>query len=261
VTSSSAYAEVSGVAPRLGYARRVPAKGKPKTPATKRFSLYWVTTEDGSEDCFVVAASANAAARFLEQHDGYDPDDADAEHVVDLPADLQNGTGWREAPSGKFAGGAAYAEDALVIACGGVIAKQRTDADREVLGELVKDFRFGSRHFRPGDVITTVKRELGVPEPARLAAFEGEKSGPSFPAWWEWELELTPHVEKRMEDRGFNEVELRAMLERATGFRPDEVEDRFLIETRFKGKPWEIVVEPDETDHLLVVVTAYGVDR
>jgi hypothetical protein len=47
----------------------------------------------------------------------------------------------------------------------------------------------------------------------------------------------------------------------AQRFRADEVEDRFLIETRFKGKPWEIVVEPDETDHLLVIVAAYGVDR
>jgi hypothetical protein len=27
----------------------------------------------------------------------------------------------------------------------------------------------------------------------------------AFPEWWEWELELTPHVEKRMEDRGFTE--------------------------------------------------------
>lgn len=239
----------------------MPPQGKRKTPSTKRFSLYWVTTADGSEDCFIVAASANAAARFLETHEGYDPDDADAEHVVDLPDALQNGTGWRETPSGEFERLASYAQDALVIACGGVIAQQRIDPEREALGEMVKDYLVAGRHFRPGDVVTTVKRELDVAEPARLVALEGEKTGPSFPAWWEWELELTPHVEKRMEDRGFNEVDLRGMLEQATGFRPDVVEDRFLIDTRFKGKPWEIVVEPDETDHLLVVVTAYGVDR
>ena len=82
----------------------------------------------------------------------------------------------------------------------------------------------------------------------------------AFPGWWEWQLELTPHLEGRMEDRGFNEVELREMLEQATGFRPDVVGDRFIIETRFKGKPWEVVVEADETDHLHRV-TAYGVDR
>jgi hypothetical protein len=82
----------------------------------------------------------------------------------------------------------------------------------------------------------------------------------TFPEWWDWELELTPHVEKRMEDRTFTEVDLRLMLERATGFRRDVVDDRFVVETRFRGGPWEVVVEPDEVEHLLVVVTAYQVE-
>jgi hypothetical protein len=82
----------------------------------------------------------------------------------------------------------------------------------------------------------------------------------TFPDWWEWELELTPHVEKRMEDRGFTEVDLRSMLERATGFRPDVVDGRFVVETRFRARAWEVVVEPDEMEHLLVVVTAFGVE-
>ena len=63
-----------------------------------------------------------------------------------------------------------------------------------------------------------------------------------------------------MEDRGFTEVDLREMLERAVGFRPDVVDGRFVVETRFRGRKWEVVVEPDETAHLLVVVTAYGVE-
>jgi hypothetical protein len=82
----------------------------------------------------------------------------------------------------------------------------------------------------------------------------------AFPDWWDWELELTPHVEKRMEDRGFNEVELRGMLEQARGFRPDVVEGRFVVDARLRGRAWEVVVEPDEVEHLLVVVTAYGVE-
>jgi hypothetical protein len=81
-----------------------------------------------------------------------------------------------------------------------------------------------------------------------------------LPEWWDWELDLTPHVEKRMEDRDFTEIDLREMLERARGHRPDFVEDRFVIETRFRGRPWEVVVEPDEVEHLLVVVTAYGIE-
>ena len=38
------------------------------------------------------------------------------------------------------------------------------------------------------------------------------------PAWWDWDLEMTPHVERRMEDRDFSEVELRDMLLRATNY-------------------------------------------
>jgi len=98
-------------------------------------------------------------------------------------------------------------------------------------------------------------------EPARLAAFPGQRRSGSRPKWWNRELELTPHVERRMEDRDFTEVQLREMLERATGYHPDVVEDRFIVEARFKGRAWEVVVEPDQEDDLLVVVTAYRVDR
>jgi len=63
-----------------------------------------------------------------------------------------------------------------------------------------------------------------------------------------------------MEDRTFTEVDLRQMLKRATGFRRDVVEGRFVLEARFLAGPWEVVVEPDEVEHLLVVVTAYPVE-
>lgn len=84
---------------------------------------------------------------------------------------------------------------------------------------------------------------------------------PTWPAWWHWELELTPHVEKRMEDRDFTEVDLRAMLEVAAGFRADMVDGRFIIETRHRGARWDVIVEPDLVDSLLVVITAYRVNQ
>jgi hypothetical protein len=83
----------------------------------------------------------------------------------------------------------------------------------------------------------------------------------NWPPWWEWELELTPHLEKRMEDRDFNEVDLRAMLAAATGYRDDVVDGRFVIETLHRRADWEVIVEPDEVVHSLVVITAYAVDR
>lgn len=82
-----------------------------------------------------------------------------------------------------------------------------------------------------------------------------------WPEWWSWELEMTPHLEKRMEDRSFTEVDLREMLERAHGYRPDAEEGRWVIEARHRRKRWDVIVEPDPTEALLVVVTAYPVER
>jgi hypothetical protein len=72
---------------------------------------------------------------------------------------------------------------------------------------------------------------------------------------------LSAHLLKRMEDRTFNEVELRRMLEHASGHRPDIVEGRFVIEAQHAGQAWEVIVEPDEMPHLLVVITAYPVEQ
>ncbi len=80
-----------------------------------------------------------------------------------------------------------------------------------------------------------------------------------WPEWWDWELEFGPHIEKRMSDRDFSEIDLRAMLERANGFYPSAAERRWVIKTRHKRKSWEVIVEPDLEEQLLVVVTAYPV--
>jgi hypothetical protein len=74
-------------------------------------------------------------------------------------------------------------------------------------------------------------------------------------------LEFSPHLLKRMVDRRFTEVDLREMLEHASGYRADVVEGRWLIETRHNRKDWEAVVEPDDEQKLLVVVTAYPVEE
>ena len=62
-----------------------------------------------------------------------------------------------------------------------------------------------------------------------------------------------------MEDRRFTEVELRTMFERATSYRPDVVEGRWVILTRHRRHPWEVIVEPDSDAKLLVIVNAYPV--
>lgn len=92
----------------------------------------------------------------------------------------------------------------------------------------------------------------------RVASGRADEGGRTvLPEWWEWELELTPHVERRMEDRGFTEIDLRDMLEGASHLRPDVVVGRWVAETRHGGRPWEVIVEPDSEEHVLVVITAY----
>ncbi len=79
------------------------------------------------------------------------------------------------------------------------------------------------------------------------------------PPWWDWEIELTPHIQKRMEDRDFSEVDLRTVLENAGTIRPDVVEGRWVVEARHRRRRWEIIVEPDEAERRIVAITAYTV--
>ena len=81
----------------------------------------------------------------------------------------------------------------------------------------------------------------------------------SWPEWWGWEIEFTPHLLKRMEDRNFNEVDLREMLERSKSYKKDIIEGRWVIETVHERHLWEIIVEPVGVENLLVIVTAYPV--
>ena len=57
------------------------------------------------------------------------------------------------------------------------------------------------------------------------------------------------------------EVEVRAMLEGATGFEPSVVEGRFMIHARHAQGSWVVIVEPDADVNLLVVVTVYEVSE
>ena len=82
---------------------------------------------------------------------------------------------------------------------------------------------------------------------------------PQWPQWWNWELELSPHLLKHMIDRRFNEVDLRAMLAEASDYHQDEEVGRWVIETIHDGSDWEVIVEPSESERVLIVVTAYAV--
>lgn len=83
---------------------------------------------------------------------------------------------------------------------------------------------------------------------------------PTWPAWWEWELELSSHLIKRMADRNFSELYLRRMLSIASDVRGDIVPGRWVVKTRHRGTSWMVIVEPDVETHLLIVITAYPLE-
>jgi hypothetical protein len=79
-----------------------------------------------------------------------------------------------------------------------------------------------------------------------------------WPKWWNWDLELSPHLLKRMLDRSFSEVDLRCMMESATGLHENDEPGRWVVETTHESESWEVIVEPDSEDKLLVIITAYA---
>lgn len=81
-----------------------------------------------------------------------------------------------------------------------------------------------------------------------------------WPSWWDWNLELSPHLVKRMVDRRFTEVDLRRMLQKASGLRRDVVEGRWIVKAQHADAAWEVIVESDEAQQLVVIITAYQVE-
>jgi hypothetical protein len=63
-----------------------------------------------------------------------------------------------------------------------------------------------------------------------------------------------------MTDRHFTDLDLRSMLLKATGYRRNIVRGRWVIRTRHRRRPWEVIVQPDLAENLLVVITAYPLE-
>ena len=63
-----------------------------------------------------------------------------------------------------------------------------------------------------------------------------------------------------MTERGFHDVDVRAMLDDATGME-EQPHGTFAIETVHAGSRWKVILSPDDATHTVIVVTAYAVDE
>ena len=79
-----------------------------------------------------------------------------------------------------------------------------------------------------------------------------------WPPWWNWKLFLIDHIYESMEKRHFTEIDLRRMMEKASGYHRGIVEGRWVLETRHDRQKWEVIVEPNQEKEVLEVVTAYA---
>lgn len=95
--------------------------------------LYWVTTEDHAEDWFIVANNAEEAATFHEDVEGYEPGDAIAEMIVEVPDEIITDIGW---PS-----------DEVLTSCGAKILSEETPRIVEI----------GNRRFCEGLMESTFR--------------------------------------------------------------------------------------------------------
>jgi hypothetical protein len=60
----------------------------------KYMKLYWVTTEDHDEDWFIIASSSEEASKFHEEMEGYEPGQARAEAILNIPENVPAEPGW-----------------------------------------------------------------------------------------------------------------------------------------------------------------------
>jgi hypothetical protein len=63
-----------------------------------------------------------------------------------------------------------------------------------------------------------------------------------------------------MRQRGFSETDVRHMLFSVQRVHPIDDLSRWMVDTALDRRPWRIILEPDHTQRVIVVVTAYPLE-
>lgn len=79
------------------------------------------------------------------------------------------------------------------------------------------------------------------------------------PYWWSWPQELTDHVKLQMVDRATRGETLHLLLDHAARVFPGRLPGRWCVESELHGRRWHVIVDVEDDERMLVVVTAYPV--
>lgn len=84
----------------------------------------------------------------------------------------------------------------------------------------------------------------------------------ALPEWWDWDIELTPHSEARLEERGLTEIDVRTMLDQQPrSIDRDPEPGRQRVFTSHRGRTWIVVVEPDPEMKVSVIISVFLADE
>ena len=111
-------------------------------------NLYWVTTEDHDDDWFIIAHGPLEASTFHEDAEGYDPGDATAEWITEIPDGIEAEPGW---PS-----------DEVLLSCGAKFLREATPRVVEIAG---RKFSEGMLEFALRELEDDISEELGKGRP------------------------------------------------------------------------------------------------
>ena len=98
-------------------------------------NLYWCSTEDHSEDWFILAPTVQEAQVLHADYEGYEPEDVEAELVCAIPAEVEAKPGWPQA--------------GLIEACGGTILVDEPEP---------RQVRIGRRTYIEGAIDSVLAR-------------------------------------------------------------------------------------------------------
>lgn len=81
------------------------------------------------------------------------------------------------------------------------------------------------------------------------------------PYWWTWPQEWTDHVQLQLADRANRGETLHELFANPVRLFPGRLPGRWCVESALHGRRWHVIVDVDDDERVLVVVTAYPLDK